>query len=54
MTSKWTNRHHFGPERGQTGHASAASVDAGWRVDASPPKGGEPWWSGRGGREVGA
>jgi hypothetical protein len=54
MTAAWTNRHPFDQGPAQTGHASAASVEAGWRVDASPPKGGEPWWLGRGLGEVGS
>jgi hypothetical protein len=37
-----THRHGVGTNEAQFGHAWAGSVDAGWRVDASPPKGGEP------------
>jgi hypothetical protein len=35
------DRHRVGTKAWQFRRAFAGSVDAGWRVDASPPKGGE-------------
>jgi hypothetical protein len=40
-----TNRHRIGTKWGQTCDANAGTVSAGWRAEASPPKGGAVEWS---------